>query len=75
MVSAVTERELLTLEPIADLPEVGRWLFHAPRVRERYDVSPAWVVHHLLQHESEHRSEIGWPRRQLTGTIEGEGGT
>jgi hypothetical protein len=25
--------------------------FHAPRVRERYDVSPAWVLHHLLQHE------------------------
>jgi DinB superfamily len=34
--------------------------FHAPRPREQYDVSPAWVVHHLLQHEAEHRSEIGW---------------
>lgn len=39
--------------------------FHTPRARERYDVSPAWVVHHLLQHESEHRSEIGWVRRRL----------
>jgi uncharacterized damage-inducible protein DinB len=38
--------------------------FHVPRRRERYDVSPAWVVHHLLQHESEHRSEIGWLKRQ-----------
>jgi uncharacterized damage-inducible protein DinB len=32
--------------------------FHRPRSRERYDVSPAWVLHHLLQHEAEHRSEI-----------------
>ncbi len=39
--------------------------FHTPRTRERYDVSPAWVVHHLLQHESEHRAEIGWVKRQL----------
>ena len=38
--------------------------FHAPRTRDHYDVSPAWVVHHLLQHEAEHRSEIGWLKRQ-----------
>jgi len=38
--------------------------FHAPRTREQYDVSPAWVVHHLLQHEAEHRGEIGWLKRQ-----------
>ncbi len=44
--------------------------FHTPRTRERYDVSPAWVVHHLLQHESEHRAEIGWLKRQL-GTAQG----
>jgi uncharacterized damage-inducible protein DinB len=36
--------------------------FHAPRARERYDVSPAWVVHHLLQHEAEHRAHIAWVR-------------
>ena len=42
--------------------------FHTPRTRERYDVSPAWVVHHLLQHESEHRAEIGWVKRQLAST-------
>lgn len=23
-----------------------------------YDVTPAWVLHHLMQHEAEHRSEI-----------------
>ena len=35
---------------------------HAPRSRARYDVSPAWVLHHLLQHEAEHRSHIAWLR-------------
>ncbi|CAN5693513.1 hypothetical protein BH23CHL7_BH23CHL7_19490 [soil metagenome] len=24
-----------------------------------YDVTPAWVLHHLAQHEAEHRGEIG----------------
>ena len=24
-----------------------------------YDVSPAWVIHHLTQHEGEHRGQIG----------------
>ncbi len=32
--------------------------FHLLRRRERWDVSPAWVVHHLLQHEAEHRAQI-----------------
>lgn len=37
--------------------------FTSSRAREGYEVSPVWVIHHLLQHESEHRSEIGWLRR------------
>ncbi|MDP9244457.1 MAG: DinB family protein [Chloroflexota bacterium] len=37
--------------------------FTTPRAREGYDLSPVWMIHHLLQHESEHRSEIGWLRR------------
>jgi uncharacterized damage-inducible protein DinB len=36
--------------------------FHRLRRHERYDVSPAWVLHHLLQHEAEHRSHIVWVR-------------
>jgi uncharacterized damage-inducible protein DinB len=24
-----------------------------------YDVSPSWVIHHLAQHEAEHRGEVG----------------
>jgi uncharacterized damage-inducible protein DinB len=31
---------------------------HRIRRREDYDVSAAWVLHHLLQHEAEHRSQI-----------------
>ena len=32
------------------------------RTREfpNYHVSPAWVLHHLAQHEAEHRGELGW---------------
>src|SRR5207249_12325404 len=36
---------------------------HRTRSRERYDVSPDWVVHHLLQHEAEHRSQIAGLRQ------------
>ncbi|HEY8599386.1 MAG TPA: DinB family protein [Thermomicrobiales bacterium] len=32
------------------------------RVLPQYDVTPQWVVHHLLQHEAEHRGEIGYDR-------------
>ena len=26
---------------------------------EEYDVTPEWVLHHLIQHEAEHRGQIG----------------
>jgi uncharacterized damage-inducible protein DinB len=32
--------------------------FHRLRSRERYDVAADWVLHHLLQHEAEHRAQI-----------------
>jgi DinB superfamily len=32
--------------------------FHRARQRPDYDVAPDWVVHHLLQHEAEHRAQI-----------------
>jgi aminoglycoside 6'-N-acetyltransferase len=31
---------------------------HRVRALEAYDVAPDWVLHHLLQHEAEHRSHI-----------------
>jgi len=32
--------------------------FHVPRELESYDVTPSWVLHHLCQHEAEHRMEM-----------------
>jgi hypothetical protein len=36
--------------------------FHRVRRLERYDVAPDWAIHHILQHEAEHRSHICWLR-------------
>ena len=44
--------------------------FTAARVWDDYDVSPVWAIHHLLQHESEHRSEIGWLRRHAPASTD-----
>jgi uncharacterized damage-inducible protein DinB len=33
--------------------------FHRSRSTPEYTVTPAWVVHHLIQHEAEHRGQIG----------------
>lgn len=32
--------------------------FNAPRVLPNYIVTPAWALHHLCQHEAEHRAEM-----------------
>ncbi len=32
--------------------------YRRPRHLEQYDVSPQWVLHHLIQHEAEHRGQI-----------------
>jgi putative acetyltransferase len=33
--------------------------FRRVRALPDYDVTPEWVLHHLMQHEAEHRSQIG----------------
>jgi uncharacterized damage-inducible protein DinB len=33
--------------------------FRRVRTLPYYDVTPEWVLHHLMQHEAEHRSQIG----------------
>jgi len=46
--------------------------FRRIRLLANYDVTPEWVLHHLMQHEAEHRSQIGSLRaaaeRQLAGS-------
>ena len=37
-----------------DLPE-----FRRIRSLASYDVTPEWVLHHMMQHEAEHRGQIG----------------
>jgi uncharacterized damage-inducible protein DinB len=32
--------------------------FRRPRHLEQYDVTPQWVLHHLIQHEAEHRGQM-----------------
>lgn len=39
--------------------------FRRPRALPDYDVSPEYVIHHLIQHEAEHRAEIGFVRARL----------
>lgn len=36
--------------------------FHRIRALDRYDVAPDWALHHVIQHEAEHRSHIAWLR-------------
>jgi uncharacterized damage-inducible protein DinB len=38
---------------------------HVLNERSAYDVSPAWALHHLMQHEAEHRAQIGRARELL----------
>jgi uncharacterized damage-inducible protein DinB len=33
--------------------------YHRLRCLPNYDVSPDWVLHHITQHEDEHRGELG----------------
>jgi len=35
---------------------------HRPRAQPAYDVTPAWALHHLIQHEAEHRAHIAFVR-------------
>lgn len=39
--------------------------FRRPRAMPDYDVTPEWVLHHLMQHEAEHRGQIGALRERL----------
>jgi len=43
--------------------------FRHPRSLERYDVTPEWVIHHLVLHESEHRGEMATIRTLAEATV------
>ncbi|GAQ19034.1 damage-inducible protein DinB [Oceanobacillus picturae] len=40
-------------------------VWRKPRVLEHYDVTPEWVVYHLIEHESHHRGQIFQLLRKL----------
>lgn len=44
--------------------------FRRARRLPAYDVTPEWVIHHLAQHEAEHRGQIGM-LRELAGQARG----
>ncbi|MBK8137972.1 MAG: DinB family protein [Chloroflexi bacterium] len=43
------------LEGLREMTEAD---FNTPRVTPNYIVTPAWALHHLCQHEAEHRAEM-----------------
>lgn len=69
------------VEHLARMKEIRRMLvdvvstmsdddLHRVHVRNHYDVSTAWVLHHLMQHEAEHRSQIGHIREALGAGVQ-----
>src|SRR4051812_14516522 len=51
---ATVRQHILSAYQALDLQD-----FRRPRHLADYDATPEWVLHHLTQHEAEHRSEIG----------------
>jgi uncharacterized damage-inducible protein DinB len=44
--------------------------FRRVRIFPHYDVTPEWVLHHLMQHEAEHRSQMAALRVRAQRTLE-----
>ena len=55
----------------------GMNLYEFRRVRSLpdYEVTPEWVLHHLMQHEAEHRSQFGALRAAAERAYSPEGNT
>ncbi|MCB0062025.1 MAG: DinB family protein, partial [Caldilineaceae bacterium] len=51
---------------VAALQQMRAEEFYRVRHLDAYDVTPEWVLHHLMQHEAEHRGEILEIRRRAT---------
>jgi len=63
-------RLLLDVYQQMDLAE-----FRRVRSLPDYDVTPEWVPHHLMQHEAEHRNQIGALRARAERNLARESGT
>ncbi|MFH2056590.1 MAG: DinB family protein [bacterium] len=50
---------------LATLSGMSTGEFREVRHLDAYDVTPQWVVHHLLQHEAEHRGQIAILRKRF----------
>lgn len=42
--------------------------FRRPRTLPDYEITPEWTLHHLMQHEAEHRGQIGALRQRAEQT-------
>ena len=51
-----------TLTVVGEIDDVE---LHRVRSLPPYDVTPAWAIHHLLQHEAEHRAHVALIRDLL----------
>ena len=40
------------------LQQLSRDEFFRVRNLDKYDITPEWVIHHLIQHEAEHRGQV-----------------
>lgn len=43
--------------------------YRTPRSLPDYEITPEWTLHHLAQHEAEHRGQIGDLRKRAEGAI------
>lgn len=50
--------DILREHLLASFREMSLEEFHRPRTFPDYAVTPEWVLHHLIQHEVEHRGHI-----------------
>lgn len=54
------------------MPSAEQAEFRRVRSLPYYDVAPEWVLHHLMQHEAEHRSQIGSLRARAQRQLNAE---
>ena len=45
-------------EVLQKMQDIDHAEFTRVRSLENYDVTPAWAIHHLCQHEAEHRGQM-----------------